>query len=183
MSPETLPAGAFGAWLDGMAAALRGHADADVACGSCTACCASSQFVHVAPDEADALAHIPRELLFPAPDLPRGHVLMGYDERGRCPMLTDEGCSIYDHRPRTCRTYDCRVFPAAGVVPDDKPLVAERSSRWRFTNEVPDDEARHAAVRAAAADLRSRHPTASATEVAVRAVAVVVQPGRAGATG
>ena len=25
------------------------------------------------------------------------------------------GCSIYPHRPETCRTYDCRVFTAAGM--------------------------------------------------------------------
>jgi Fe-S-cluster containining protein len=168
-----IDAGAFGAWLDGMAAALAGEVDADVACGTCTACCASSQFVHVAPDEADALAHIPRDLLFPAPGLPRGHVLMGYDDQGRCPMLTDDGCSIYEHRPRTCRTYDCRVFPAAGVTPDDKPRVAERAARWRFTYEAPDDEARHAAVRAAAAAMGDG---AAPTEVAVRAVSVVIQP-------
>ena len=30
------------------------------------------------------------------------------------------------HRPRACRIYDCRVFPAAGVTPD-KPLIAERA--------------------------------------------------------
>lgn len=168
-----LDAGAFGVWLDGMGTALAGEAEADVPCGTCTACCASSQFVHVAPDEADALAHIPRELLFPAPGLPRGHVLMGYDDQGRCPMLTDGGCSIYEHRPRTCRTYDCRVFPAAGVTPDDKPLVAERAARWRFRYESPGDEARHAAVRAAAAAMDDG---ASPTEVAVKAVSVVIQP-------
>lgn len=60
-----------------MQAALRGEGEADVPCGSCTACCTASQFVHIEPDEADALAHIPRQLLFPAPRLPRGHVLMG----------------------------------------------------------------------------------------------------------
>ena len=27
-------------------------------------------------------------------------------------MLAEDGCSIYAHRPRACRTYDCRVFPA-----------------------------------------------------------------------
>ena len=156
MGGDRLPAGAFGTWLDGMESALRGEADADVACGSCTACCASSQFVPIGPDEADALAHIPRELLFPAPRMPRGHVLLGYDEQGRCPMLVDGGCSIYEHRPRTCRTYDCRVFPAAGVVPDDKPLVAERAARWRFDHPGADDEARHAAVVAAAAYVRAR---------------------------
>ena len=49
---------------------------------------------------------------------------MGFDERGRCPMLTDAGCSIYAHRPRTCRTFDCRVFTAAGLSPES-PAIAE----------------------------------------------------------
>ena len=39
--------------------------ESDVPCNGCTACCRSSQFVHVGPDEADTLAHIPAELLFP----------------------------------------------------------------------------------------------------------------------
>src|SRR6476659_10784222 len=71
-----LAAGDFSTWLSGMQAALRGDEDADVPCGTCTACCTSSQFVHIEPDEADALAHIPAALLFPAPRLPKGHVLL-----------------------------------------------------------------------------------------------------------
>jgi Fe-S-cluster containining protein len=147
-----LPAGAFSDWLGAMRAALRGEQEADVPCGTCTACCASSQFVHIAPDERDALAHIPPALLFPAPLLPAGHVLLGYDEHGRCPMLTDAGCSIYEHRPRTCRTYDCRVFPAAGVEVDDgKELIGRRARRWRFDHPTDGDRREHEAVRAAAA--------------------------------
>src|ERR671913_1128381 len=116
-----------------MRAALEGTADADVPCGTCTACCTASQFVHIAPDERDTLAHIPKALLFPAPRLPAGHVLMGYDERGHCPMLRDGACTIYAHRPRTCRTYDCRVFPAAGLAPARVQVeIARRSARWRF---------------------------------------------------
>jgi len=87
-----LDAGELSAWAAGALAAIRGEGDAVVPCGSCTACCESSQFVHIAPDELDALAHIPRDLLFPAPRAPRGHVLMGYDEHGRCPMLVH--CAI-----------------------------------------------------------------------------------------
>src|SRR5690349_2465179 len=117
-----LPAGAFVAWLDTMQRALRGETDADVPCAGCTACCRSSQFVHIGPDETDTLAHIPRELLFPAPRQPEGNVVLGYDANGCCPMLTEAGCSIYEHRPRACRMYDCRVFAAAGVDPADKPL-------------------------------------------------------------
>jgi uncharacterized protein len=147
-----LAAGDFSSWLARTQAALRGERDADVPCGTCTACCTSSQFVHVEPDETDTLAHIPAELLFPAPRMPRGHVLLGYDERGHCPMLIDNQCSIYEHRPRTCRTYDCRVFPAAGIEIDDndKALIARQIRRWQFSFPGPDDRERHDAVRAAA---------------------------------
>ena len=67
-------------------------------------------------------------------------------------MLTDAGCSIYEHRPRTCRTYDCRVFPATGVELDeaDKPLIARRARRWRFEHPTARDHAEHDALRAAA---------------------------------
>jgi hypothetical protein len=152
-----LAAGDFSAWLAGMVRALDGRADSDVPCAGCTACCTSSQFVHVGPDETDALAHIPVELQFPAPGRPHGHVVVGYDEHGHCPMLIAGACSIYEHRPRTCRTYDCRVFAAADVEPDDdKPAIARRVRRWRFA--FPDDGDRVAqrAVAAAAAFVRGR---------------------------
>ena len=164
-----LAAGDFSPWLSAMQAAVRGERDADVPCDGCTACCTSSHFVHIEPDETDTLAHIPPPLLFPAPRLPRGHVLLGYDEHGRCPMLVDGRCSIYEHRPRTCRTYDCRIFPAAGVEAD-QPAIAQRARRWRFTYAGPDDRDRHDTVRAAAVAIRRRDGQATATEVAVRAV-------------
>ena len=155
---DVLDAGRLDAWLVEVRAAIAGSADAVVACGDCAACCSSSQFVHVAPDEADALAHIPHELLFPAPGAPRGHVLMGYDAAGRCPMLVDGRCSIYAHRPRTCRTYDCRVFAAAGVdaADDGKPAIADRARRWRFEVSTDDERARLLAIRAAAEFVRRR---------------------------
>ena len=146
MNGDTIDAGRFSEWLDDLHAALRGEGDAVVPCGACTACCTSSQFVHIAPDETDTLAHVPAELRFPAPGLPKGHVVLGYDERGHCPMLVDGACSIYEHRPRTCRTYDCRVFAASGIEPDaSQPAIVERVQRWRFT---VDDEARWNAARA-----------------------------------
>ncbi len=63
-------------------------------------------FVHIKPDETQTLRRIPRALLFPAPGLPKGHRVMGYDDRGYCPMLVDDKCSIYEDRPQACRTYD-----------------------------------------------------------------------------
>lgn len=129
---DPLPAGRFSAWLADTVDPSR--PDMDVPCGTCTACCRASYFIHVAPDEHDTLRHIPKRLLFPAPGRPKGHKLLGFDERGHCPMLTDGGCSIYDHRPRTCRTYDCRIFTAAGVSPDEdgKTDIAARTRQWRF---------------------------------------------------
>ena len=175
-SARDLPAGHFSSWLAGMQQALRGRADSDVPCGTCTACCTSSQFVHIAPDEADALAHIPAELLFSAPRLPRGHVLMGYDQHGRCPMLIDQQCSIYAHRPRTCRTYDCRVLPAAGVELDEgeKVLIGERTRRWRFSHPTALDRLQHDAIQAAAATLSDHRGQLPAGAVPMNATALAV---------
>jgi Fe-S-cluster containining protein len=165
-----LPAGDFASWLAAMVAALRAGAPAEVPCGGCTACCTSSQFVHIEPDETDTLAHIPAGLVFPAPGKPRGHVLLGYDERGHCPMLADGRCTIYEHRPRTCRTYDCRIFAAAGLEvdaeDDRKAPIARQAARWRFAFPTAEDRRRHAAVRTATRSLRAT----SVTQLAVRAV-------------
>jgi Fe-S-cluster containining protein len=151
---QPLAAGDYSTWMAELRDAMQGERAAEVPCAGCTACCTSSQFVHIGPDEADALAHIPAALLFPAPGLPRGHVLLGYDERGHCPMLVDNRCSIYEHRPRTCRTYDCRVFPAAGTEADtDKPLIAERARRWEFSFPTDEDRTARDAVLAAVAFL------------------------------
>jgi Fe-S-cluster containining protein len=137
-----------------MRAGLHEQAATDVPCGSCCACCSTSHFVHVAADERDVLALIPRELRFPAPGLPSGHVVLPYDERGRCPMLAADGrCSVYEHRPRTCRVYDCRVFAAAGIDADRDAITAQ-ARRWRFTYPAEQDREEHHAVRAAARFVR-----------------------------
>src|SRR5215207_1964349 len=153
----TRPAGEFSTWLDELLTAIRDGTNSAVPCDGCIACCSSSQFVHIGPGEQDALEHIPAELLFAAPGMPDGYVLMGYDERGRCPMLADHGCSIYDHRPRTCRTYDCRVFPATGLEPGvGKERIAERAAEWEFDVREERSRVEHDAVRAAAAYLDRR---------------------------
>lgn len=131
----TRNAGDFDEWADAMVSALDGNGDAEVPCDGCTACCTASQFIHIGPDETDVLAHVPSQLQFPAPGRPAGHLLMGYDEHGRCPMFVDGGCSIYAHRPRTCRTYDCRIFAATEVQLADDPTkaaIAERAAEWEF---------------------------------------------------
>lgn len=171
--PAELPAGRFSSWL----VRIQDPGGADVPCGTCTACCTSAQFVHIGPDETETLTRIPRELLFPAPGRPRGHVVLGYDERGHCPMLVDGRCSIYEHRPRTCRTYDCRIFPATGVPVDgDKPLIAQQTARWQFSFPADADLVSRRAVGAAAAFLRDHagHPAVPTSTTALAALAVEI---------
>ncbi|MEO6467799.1 MAG: YkgJ family cysteine cluster protein [Acidimicrobiia bacterium] len=177
----------FGAWLGNITKVLDRDGESDVPCGGCTACCRASQFVHVEPDELETRARIPRTLLFPAPNAPAGHHVMGYDERGRCPMLVDDRCSIYGVRPRACRAYDCRVFAATDVFPDEpeKGEVATRARAWTFTYAADVDRRSHqrlAAVAAAMRDEAGSVPGSTATHVAIgaimRFVASESEPGR-----
>ena len=125
--------------------------DVRVECGACRACCTSSYFIHIRPDETDTLKHIPKNLLFPAPGLPKGHVVMGYDKNGHCPMFKNNECSIYEHRPQTCRTYDCRIFPATGLfIGKDKPEIQKQAERWEFQFPYDDDSEAIKAVQSAA---------------------------------
>ena len=151
-----LPAGNFSAWLHQTRNAQLTKGTTNVKCDACVGCCTSSYFIHIGPDESQTLQFIPKQLLFPAPGLPKGHVLMGYDEKGHCPMLIDGTCSIYEHRPQTCRSYDCRVFPAAGIQAGDadKEPINQRISRWKFNYPTKRARAEHAAVHAAAQFLR-----------------------------
>ena len=152
---QGLPAGGFSSWLHLTRSAQVEECGVEVPCGECTACCTSSYFIHVGPPETETHARIPAELLFAAPGLAEGNVLLGYDKHGRCPMLIDGRCSIYDDRPLTCRSYDCRVFAAAGIAAD-RAAITERARRWRFGYSTGDDRRQHAAVRAAARFLRER---------------------------
>ena len=94
-------------------------------------------------------------------------------------MLIDEKCSIYAHRPKACRTYDCRIFAAAGigVDRDEQASIARQAERWQFNFPTPTDRTRHQAVRAAATflvehgDLLPKPLAATnATQVAVLAI-------------
>ena len=153
--PRALPAGRFSDWLRAMRRSLAGHAGMDVACGDCRGCCVSSYYVKVRDHETEAIAHIGEANLQPGP---AGSRLMGFRANGHCLMLRDGNCSIYTHRPETCRTYDCRVFAAAGLdAGPDKPVINERVARWRFEFPTAADRAEQRAVAAAAAYLR-QHP-------------------------
>jgi Fe-S-cluster containining protein len=156
---QFVPAGDFSEWLRDTEAALQaGNGAADVPCGACTACCRSSMFVHIRPEETPTIGRVPGALLFPAPGWPEGHLLMGYDDDGRCPMLADNRCSIYEDRPRTCREYDCRVFAATGigVDPQTQADIAQRIQEWVFHYENEESRQARATLEAAAAFLEKK---------------------------
>ena len=83
---------------------------------------------------------------------------MGYLDNGHCPMFAGRLLYLPD-RPETCRTYDCRVFTAAGMPAGgaEKSVINERVARWRFGFPTDADRREKRAVEAAARFLR-QHP-------------------------
>jgi uncharacterized protein len=179
--PRRIDAGLFGEWLTQMRASLRGDGGTDVPCGECRGCCVSSYYIPVRPEDTQARARIPDQYLITASGQPPGHFMMKYREDGTCPMLRQGNCSIYEHRPQTCRDYDCRIFAAAGIEAGgaDKPVINQRVREWRFRYASTDDRRVHQAVLAAASFIRDqrsafpggRAPTAP-TGIAVLAIKV-----------
>jgi uncharacterized protein len=159
-----LHAGAFASWLRDTQAALAEKCEADVPCGPCNACCRTSHYIHVRPEDRRALRRLPRAFLSPAPDLPPGNLVLGFDEAGRCPMLVDGRCTIYTDRPRACRTYDCRIYAAAGIEAD-RPDIDAQARRWRFAFPDARDGELRDAVRASVLFVRA-HPEAFPSEAA-----------------
>lgn len=177
---QTHAAGGFSAWLRAMRRSLAGGEGAPVACGDCVGCCTSGYFIKVRPHETASLAHIPP-----------GHLETGEADgtrymaalpNGHCPMYragsNGGGCSIYPHRPETCRVYDCRIFAAAGIdAGEGRTMINGRIAAWRFDYENEQARREHRAVTAAANYLRQNpvrfpggHVPTQPTDIAVRAV-------------
>lgn len=103
-----------------------------VPCGTCTACCYHSK-VDVDPsiERPEDIAHL--DLIpdpDPQPDQPAGGMMLRKRDDGACVHLTDAGCSVHAHRPRACRTYDCRLNSLIGVLePYDN---GRKSPTWVF---------------------------------------------------
>src|SRR5205823_2577695 len=57
-------------------------------------------------------------------------------EDGSCVHLGPEGCTVYAHRPRGCRTYDCRLFSFLGIVETAVPVP-----HWTFSARMREEKA------------------------------------------
>lgn len=154
-STTTVSAGAFGEWLAAMRAVLRGERGADVPCGECVGCCVSSYPIPLRRSDEVARAEVPEQMLIGHAE-PGKDWLMGFRDDGSCPFLAGGcSCSIYANRPQTCRDYDCRIYAAAGLLPDgERPVIANRVRTWRFDVTTTEDVAAAAAVQRAAQFIR-----------------------------
>lgn len=79
--------------------------EGNVECGSCRGCCRAGYAIGLSTEEAEIIPHATIAgcaAILPLPN-------------GACPYLVDEQCSIYDHRPVSCRQFDCRDFALASL--------------------------------------------------------------------
>ena len=181
MSRTCRSAGKFSEWLHVTEISLKtGEGVAEVPCGECTACCRSFMFIPIKPEETRTLQRIPRELLTPAPGLPEGYQLLGYLDNGECPMFVNNACSIYEDRPQTCRSYDCRVFTATDIPVDPRtqPDILDRVMEWVFTYESEESREDHRIVKEAAAFLlknREQFPKGSLPDHPTQIAALAIR--------
>jgi Fe-S-cluster containining protein len=108
---------------DFMAAWGRGDAG-PVPCSGCTACCHYPAIVIDEKLDARRLAHLRTER---SPD---GELVLQRGSDGACIHLGVQGCTVYEQRPAVCRTFDCRIFAAMGLVEHCGPN--HKTSHWEF---------------------------------------------------
>jgi hypothetical protein len=149
---SVVDAGEFGCWLAETLKSFKIRAAVHVPCGACRACCTSSYFIPIERVDRDALAAIPVALLRLAPASATGQRILGYRPDGTCAMFMGNECSIYPRRPQACRSYDCRVLAAAGLMAggDEKSRINDRVRTWRFSYGDADAMVAHRAVKQAA---------------------------------
>jgi uncharacterized protein len=139
-------AGEFSKWLVEIRSSLISDSIMDVPCGKCIGCCVSSKFVRVQAQETMSIKTIPEELLHKTED---GSYNISFQENGHCSMLVDEKCQIYDNRPKSCRQFDCRIYTAAGLLPNrpEEGNIVSRVKDWKFSYDSADSLDCHEAVK------------------------------------
>jgi len=61
-----LHAGTFSLWLHNIRKALLENRGITVRCGECDACCRSSYFIHIKPEETKTFNRIPKRTFIPS---------------------------------------------------------------------------------------------------------------------
>ena len=108
---------------DFLAAWWRGDAG-PVPCGDCSACC---YYAGIPVDKKRDRKRLPHLLTERNAD---GELVLQRRADGACVHLGEQGCTVYEHRPSTCRSFDCRAFSAMGLVEHCDP--DHRTPDWQF---------------------------------------------------
>ena len=88
---------------DFLAAWWRGDAG-PVRCGACSACCYYSGIPVDTKRDRRRLPHLHTERNR------HGELVLRQRADGTCAHLGEQGCTVYQHRPSACRSFDCRAF-------------------------------------------------------------------------
>jgi hypothetical protein len=116
-------------WNEAAARAREGKSAAmSVPCDGCTACCHQRININPVRESVDELS----QHLDVVQD-EHGYFLRRRDD-GACIHLGPEGCTVYQHRPRACRAYDCRIFalPANGASYPVSEDGKHTTPSWEF---------------------------------------------------
>lgn len=95
-----------------LTASTTDEPESNVPCGACTKCCEMlSPFL--TPEEIESGLY-PLSLIQPSAEQLAANPSIGpivtlyRKKEGGCGMFVNGTCSIYDHRPKACRQFDCR---------------------------------------------------------------------------
>jgi Fe-S-cluster containining protein len=99
-----------------------------VPCGSCNACCRTPYLLIELQD--GELGDFPEAVRLEEETGSGNRWMLPKAEDGSCAHLIDGKCSIYQRRPKCCRSYDCRVHILVGCGPND-PILVEALSQWQ----------------------------------------------------
>lgn len=104
----------------------RGNAG-PVPCGGCSACC------HYAGIPVDMKRDKGRLLHLLTERTRDGDLVLQQRADGACIHLGKQGCTVYEHRPAVCRSFDCRAFAAMGIVECCAP--GHHTPDWEFAGD------------------------------------------------
>jgi putative zinc- or iron-chelating protein len=118
-------------------------ANVNVPCNGCTACCYNPRIeVDRSKEPPERLEHL--DLV---PD-EYGDLKLRKRPDGACVHLGEKGCTVYEHRPTVCRTYDCRLLAMVGLrrAYDAHGDTVVSEPAWVFDQETRNDRILHEAI-------------------------------------
>lgn len=126
--------------------------DASVPCNGCKSCCHHEDVeVRAEQERAEDLRYL--DLV----QTQEGRTVLRKRDDGACAHLVSSGCAVYDHRPRACRMYDCRIRAIAGLTMRYGE-TEHTAPAWAFRPQSPQDLATMSVLRISARRYLAEHP-------------------------